>query len=92
MLGRENIAIESCINGRVDTLVLCETRMNGVGMAECGTGGDDGPWEVMVGWGGEVCGRWWKEAGPKGRNKEDAILMSDRVWKCATDYQWKSAN
>ena len=47
--GKRKMVVESCINGRVDILGLSETHMNGVGVAECGTGGDDGLWEGMVG-------------------------------------------
>ena len=87
--GKRRMVVEGCIKGKVDILALSETHMIGEGVAECGVGKENGPWEGLVG------GAVWKglEKKPKsGRGTEGcAILMSERVWKCVTDYGWKGS-
>ena len=85
---KRRMVIESCMKGRVDVLGLSETHLSGVGAGKCGVGSECGRWEGMVG------GAVWMglDDGYRGRGKEGcAILMSERVWKCVTDYGWKGS-
>ena len=85
---KRRMVIESCMKGRVDVLGLSETHLSGVGAGKCGVGSEGGRWEGMVG------GAVWTglDDGYRGREKEGyAILMSERVWKCVTNYGWKGS-
>jgi len=69
-------------------LGLSETHLLGQGIAGGDSGGECSVWEGIKG------GTIWTglDENYSGRQKEGcAIIMSERIWKCVTEYGWKGA-